>query len=965
MVWETLLQLSVLIGFYTKEISGNDNMYRCPEHLSRNYYLKTFGEKCYRYEKSESDWPTARSRCTREGGDLIQIRNQATQSWVMSTLNDLHWNTNGVWIGAHDRHIEMDWRWVTGDKITWNYWASGQPNCDFFCSEDCGNLRRDDGGRWHDKLCDSFLYTYSYICQYNMKPATTTTTTTTTTPTTMTIPTTTTTTNTKTSTTPTAITNTTIPTTITSTVTVNQTGKLSGVIVASVLGAITLLILLTICFYRTRKKKSYTDKSMFSSNSGISKYERSLNDSVRTGNQNVCAEPKESTTCQAKLPNVSVIATEFDHYSEIPEQKMAGDNKRHKRVHCYQAGDNKRHKRVHCYQAGDNKRHKRVHCYQAGDNKRHKRVHCYQAGDNKRHKRVHCYQAGDNKRHKRHSLQYIHCPSLQHIIKGFEINPFPETSRNDEMYRCPDHLSRSMYLKTFGEECYRYEKTELYRTTARSRCAREGDDIIQIRNQATQNWVMITLDELHYNKNGVWIGAHDRGDKMNWRWVAEISGNDDMYRCPEHLSRTIYLKTFHEKCYRYERSESYWTTAKNLCTGEGGDLIQIRNQATQNWVMSTLHDLHWNTNGVWIGAHDRDNEMDWRWVTEISGNDDMYRCPEHLSRTIYLKTFHEKCYRYERSESYWTTAKNLCTGEGGDLIQIRNQATQNWVMSTLHDLHWNTNGVWIGAHDRDNEMDWRWVTGDKITWNNWASGQPNCNWFCVEDCGNLRRDDGGRWHDKLCSFNTYSYICQYGEIPEVIIASVLGALALLMLLGVCFFRTIKKKSYTITSILSSISRISKHERSLNEQVCTGDQNVCTEPNKSTACQAKQPNVSVIAIESGHFPEISEQKMVDKLNIYLPKYDNNEYEKCSIAKSKVGVRDSKQYLCADNEAVYESVSVNETASNVMNEQLETSKNQYEECGNLEGPQNVPSHYIEMDGAAVNNAKRQPSSLDDIQ
>ncbi|VDI53675.1 Hypothetical predicted protein [Mytilus galloprovincialis] len=141
----------------------------------------------------------------------------------------------------------------------------------------------------------------------------------------------------------------------------------------------------------------------------------------------------------------------------------------------------------------------------------------------------------------------------------------------------------------------------------------------------------------------------------------------------------------------------------------------------------------------------------------------MYRCPDHLLRNIYLKTFGKKCYRYEKSESYWTTAKSMCTGEGGGLIQIRNQATQDWVMTMLNDLHWNTNGVWIGAHDRDTEMDWRWVTGEKITWNYWASGQPNCDLFCVEDCGNLRRDDGGRWHDKLCNTIEYSYICQYGK----------------------------------------------------------------------------------------------------------------------------------------------------------------------------------------------------------
>jgi hypothetical protein len=92
--------------------------------------------------------------------------------------------------------------------------------------------------------------------------------------------------------------------------------------------------------------------------------------------------------------------------------------------------------------------------------------------------------------------------------------------------------------------------------------------------------------------------------------------------------------------------------------------------------------------------------------------DNMYRCPDHLSRTNYLKTFKEKCYRFDENKMYWTSAKDRCSREQGTLIQIRNQETQNWVVNTLNALLWNPNFVWIGAHDRDIEMDWRWVTGN-------------------------------------------------------------------------------------------------------------------------------------------------------------------------------------------------------------------------------------------------------------
>jgi hypothetical protein len=92
--------------------------------------------------------------------------------------------------------------------------------------------------------------------------------------------------------------------------------------------------------------------------------------------------------------------------------------------------------------------------------------------------------------------------------------------------------------------------------------------------------------------------------------------------------------------------------------------------------------------------------------------DNKYRCPDHLPRTIYLKAFKDKCYRFEKSKMYWTSARDRCSEEQGTLIQIMNQETQNWVVNTLNALHWNTNGVWIGAHARDNEKNWRWATGN-------------------------------------------------------------------------------------------------------------------------------------------------------------------------------------------------------------------------------------------------------------
>ncbi|XP_052212874.1 uncharacterized protein LOC127831839 isoform X2 [Dreissena polymorpha] len=82
-----------------------------------------------------------------------------------------------MWIGAHDRHDEMDWYWVNGVRArnggSYENWDRGQPSCflpNFLCHEDCAVLRLDEGYKWHDYLCSSDLYQYGLACEYNMIP---------------------------------------------------------------------------------------------------------------------------------------------------------------------------------------------------------------------------------------------------------------------------------------------------------------------------------------------------------------------------------------------------------------------------------------------------------------------------------------------------------------------------------------------------------------------------------------------------------------------------------------------------------------------------------------------------------------------------------------------------------------------------------------------------------------------------
>ncbi|XP_069111678.1 lithostathine-1-beta-like [Argopecten irradians] len=164
-----ILAVFLLLGGTESSLSS------CPSTLTRNQYLHEFRGFCLEFIHAERTWDAARTDCNSRGGDLVEIGDQGTQDFVLTTLRALNWDRHGVWIGATDHDTERKWMWVSGREVTWSYWQPGEgpqhtggflfaPSSD---SEDCAQIRLDDAlGRWHDYRCSGIGIHYSYICQY-------------------------------------------------------------------------------------------------------------------------------------------------------------------------------------------------------------------------------------------------------------------------------------------------------------------------------------------------------------------------------------------------------------------------------------------------------------------------------------------------------------------------------------------------------------------------------------------------------------------------------------------------------------------------------------------------------------------------------------------------------------------------------------------------------------------------------
>ena len=73
---------------------------------------------------------------------------------------------------------------------------------------------------------------------------------------------------------------------------------------------------------------------------------------------------------------------------------------------------------------------------------------------------------------------------------------------------------------------------------------------------------------------------------------------------------------------------------------------------------------------------------------------------------------------------------------GGHLVTVKDGAEQAWLVATFG----GGSLYWIGFSDIAAEGSWMWVSGEPVTYTNWAGGEPNTPW---------RR--GRRCHESGCA----------------------------------------------------------------------------------------------------------------------------------------------------------------------------------------------------------------------
>lgn len=105
----------------------------------------------------------------------------------------------------------------------------------------------------------------------------------------------------------------------------------------------------------------------------------------------------------------------------------------------------------------------------------------------------------------------------------------------------------------------------------------------------------------------------------------------------------------------------------------------------------------------------------------------------------------------------WTEAQEISLGLGGNLVTINSEAENIWL---------NQNGFtgWIGLTDQQTQGDWKWISGEAVTFITWYPGDPSN--FSGEDYGNNTSLAWGDSNNEGFG-NFFDYNARYGitEIP--------------------------------------------------------------------------------------------------------------------------------------------------------------------------------------------------------
>ena len=117
---------------------------------------------------------------------------------------------------------------------------------------------------------------------------------------------------------------------------------------------------------------------------------------------------------------------------------------------------------------------------------------------------------------------------------------------------------------------------------------------------------------------------------------------------------------------------------------------------------------------------------------------------EYYAKVTSLAMYGGHLLRVHRERPASARRGGCAQGLGGHLVTVNDAAEQAWLDELFY-----AGEVWIGLSDEAVEGTWAWMSGEPVTYTNWASGQPATG---SHDFARIWQGDG-QWYDGYSSWD--------------------------------------------------------------------------------------------------------------------------------------------------------------------------------------------------------------------
>ncbi|XP_047450113.1 macrophage mannose receptor 1-like [Mugil cephalus] len=306
---------------------------------------------------------------------------------------------------------------------------------------------------------------------------------------------------------------------------------------------------------------------------------------------------------------------------------------------------------------------------------------------------------------------------------------------------------------------YHYIEDTKTWTEAQEYCREHYTDLATVSNMTDMKRL---LEESTGRKTEAWIGLNNRTDvNRTWHWsLPGVEFKDDETRWSDGDMATVQKWTTKIHLIKEEKN---WIDAQKYCRDHHTDLVSGFNQLDQVGLNDTVKDIQY-----WIGLF-RDT---WRWS---DGSSSSFR---HWDQTLSpgdkcavtmlneggrwknAKCTDQKpffCYDDKviliKENKTWEEALYYCRDNYNDLVSITNLDEQRWVQERAKNA--STPFVWLGLRYTCTLDFWFWVSGEVVSYKNWASDGKN------DDCdmsGAMETGGEHQWVTKQDN-ETFNFIC--------------------------------------------------------------------------------------------------------------------------------------------------------------------------------------------------------------